>query len=70
MQEITEFRIGASHTINKGNFESLRIEATIVVSVPEGSNYAELKLRAQPELRALLQETYRAQNPTKKEKAA
>ena len=65
MQEITEFRIAASHTLNLGNFESLRIEAQIVVTVPEGGDYAELKARAQPALRTLIEETYRAQKKGK-----
>lgn len=65
MKEIANFTIGASHTINRGNYESLRIEAQLEVHVPEGANYDELKLRAQPELKKLLEETYRAQAPKK-----
>ena len=59
---ITEFRIGTSHTVNLGNFESVRIEAQITVSVPEDANLDELKLAAQAELRKLLEETYLAQS--------
>lgn len=62
---ITEFTIGASHTLNLGNFESLRIEAHVTVAVPEDDNLDDLKTRAQTELRQLLEETYRAQRKIK-----
>lgn len=58
---ITEFRIGCSHTINLGDYNSIRVEASITVEVGEGVNAAELKEGAQRELRALLEETYKAQ---------
>lgn len=61
LQEITQFKIAASHTLNQGNYESMRVEAEITVAVREGSDYEELKARAQPELRKLLEETYRSQ---------
>ena len=64
---ITEFTVGAGHTINLGNFESIRIEATITVAVdPEqqlsDEQWTEVKATAQAELRKLLEETYRAQS--------
>lgn len=62
MREITEFRIAASHTVNIGNYESLRIEAQVTVTVGEASELDDLKARAQIELRKLLEETYRAQH--------
>ena len=74
---ITEFRIGLSRTINLGNFESVRVESNVTVSVQDPSAplqegggmspnefekyYTALKEAAQKELRALLEETYRAQ---------
>lgn len=64
MAQIREFTIGTSHTLNLGNFESLRIEAQITVNVPEG-DFEDLKRSAQIELRQLLEETYRAQRKDK-----
>lgn len=63
---ISEFRIGASHTVNLGDYNSVRVEAQIVVNVPEGEDLALLKVKAQDELRALLEETYKAQTQKRK----
>ena len=69
---ITEFTIGCSHTINLGNFESLRVEATITFALPENCNldaFAQMKQEAQTELRQLVEETYRAQSRNKDNRA-
>jgi hypothetical protein len=58
---ISEFRIGVSKTINIGNFNSIRVEASLTVTVPETEDLAVIKRRAQEELRALLEDTYKAQ---------
>jgi len=58
---IRQFTIGTSHTLNRGNFNSLRIECSLTVEVPEGDDYEVLKDKAQSELRRLLEETYKAQ---------
>jgi len=61
---IKEFTVGVSHTINLGNYESMRIEASVAVSVPDDQTYdslVDLKKHAQVELRHLLEETYRTQ---------
>lgn len=62
---ISQFTIGCSHTINRGNFESLRVEATLTMTVPEGDDLGLLKATAQQELRALLEDTYKAQSRPK-----
>jgi len=62
---ITEIRVGASRTINLGNFESLRIEASVAIALAEGDDPAKAKAAVQPELRQLLEETYRAQHKPK-----
>ena len=59
---IKQFTIGCSHTVNRGNFASTRIEAKLVVEVPEGDSYDILADKAQTELRKLLEDTWRAQN--------
>ena len=59
---ITSFTIGASHTVNRGNYESTRIECSLVIEVPAGDDYEVLKDKAQSELRRLLEETWRAQS--------
>lgn len=60
---ITQFTIGTSRTINLGNFESLRIEASITVAVPEDCNFQTMKREAQEQLRLLMEETFKAQDP-------
>jgi hypothetical protein len=62
---ITQFTIGCSRTINLGNFESMRVEASITFSVEEGDDPATLKVEAQAALRALLEQTYKAQRGEK-----
>jgi hypothetical protein len=58
---LKEFTIGASHTLNLGNYESTRIEASVTFSVPEGDDFDACKAKAQQDLTKLLQETYTAQ---------
>jgi predicted Rdx family selenoprotein len=67
---ITQFSVGCSRTINLGNFESLRVEATITVDCPEDGDFPQMKLAAQTQLRQLLEETYRAQHEDRKKKSA
>ena len=65
---ITQFSIGCSRTINLGNFESLRIEASVTVDCPEDGDFPQMKIGAQTQLRQLLEDTYKAQfdDPKKK----
>lgn len=58
---IKEFHIGCSHTVNLGDFNSIKVEASVTVAIKEGDNLVDQKGRAQEELRALLEETYKAQ---------
>lgn len=60
MANITQFTVGTSRTINLGNFESLRIEASVTIVVGD-DDYEQTVKQAQAELRLLLEETYRAQ---------
>ena len=67
-----EFTVGFSRTINLGNFESCRVEASMTVALPENvkaEEYDTLRRAAQQELRSLLEETYRAQYLKKAEPA-
>jgi hypothetical protein len=68
---IKEFHIAAAHTINKGNYNSMRVEAGITVSLSENDQalIVEIKENAQKELRKLLEETYVAQNKQTKGEA-
>lgn len=64
---IKEFTVGASHTINLGNYESTKIEASVTVAVAEGVadneyEWSLTKANAQKELRTLLEETFRNQS--------
>lgn len=67
---ITEFTVGASRTINLGNFESLRIEASVRWTI-DGDINADITLQkdaAQVELRELLAQTYRNMSQKRNEK--
>lgn len=61
MPTITEFSVGASRTINLGNYESLRIEASVTVAMDAQDSLAQASEAAQKELRQLLEQTYKAQ---------
>ena len=67
---ITQFTVGCSRTINLGNFESLRVEATIRVDCPEDGDFPQMKIGAQTQLRQLLEDTYKAQYDDRKKKSA
>lgn len=58
---IKQFSIAAAHTLNLGNYQSFRIEASLTVEVPEGDDFEILRDKAQTELRRLLEDTYRSQ---------
>jgi len=62
---IIEFKIGATHVLNLGNYESFRVECGVTVSVSESDDLEILKNEAQVKLRELLEETYLAQYPKK-----
>lgn len=59
--KVIEFKIGAGHTVNLGNFNSIKIEAGLTIAVQEGSDLLALRTQAQDVLRNMLEETYRAQ---------
>lgn len=61
LARVTEFSIGCSKTINLGNYQSLRVEASVTVSVDANESLADVSDLAQEELRRLLEETYQAQ---------
>jgi hypothetical protein len=67
---ITQFSVGCSRTINLGNFESLRVEASVTVDCPEDGDFSQMKSAAQAQLRQLLEETYRSQHEDRKKKSA
>lgn len=60
-QELIEFSVGCSRTINLGNYESIKIEASVTMEIHEETDLELLKKRAQVELRNLLEQTYKAQ---------
>lgn len=64
MSLIQQFTIGCSKTINLGNFQNIKIEAQLVIAVPEHetqSGYEAMVERAQGELKHLLETTYKSQ---------
>lgn len=63
---ITQFMVGASRTINLGNFESLRVESSVTVDLNDGDDEEIARVQAQTVLRTLLTQTY--DNLRKKDK--
>lgn len=61
MSTVTEFSLGCSKTINLGNYQSIRIEASVTISMDPGETLADASAAGQEELRRLLEETYKAQ---------
>lgn len=61
MARVSEFVIGCSKTINLGNYQSIRIEASITVSLEPDERVDDVMELAQEELRRLLETTYQAQ---------
>jgi hypothetical protein len=66
---ITEIRVEASRVVNLGNWENLKIAASVTASIPEGDDLAVVKAALQIELRTLMEETWRAQYKAKTEGA-
>ena len=67
---ITAFTVGTSRTINLGNFESLRFEASVTYELePDGPPLEKYKELAQVELRKLMEETYLSQHELRKKLA-
>jgi DNA-binding FadR family transcriptional regulator len=58
--KFNEFTIGVSHTINLGNYESLKIEASVTIQPEKGEK--EVVSRAQAQLRRLVEDTLKAQD--------
>jgi len=62
---VKEFTIGVSKTINLGNFQSYRVEASVVWEVEEPYGLYEQQVTdAQKKLRDLLETTFKAQRKT------
>ena len=66
---ISQFSVGTSRTINLGNFESLRIEASVTLDVDLSTDLVTLRSEAQKVLRQLLEDTYNAQHAERKKVA-
>ena len=61
---IKQFSIGFSRTINLGNYESARVEASVTIETEAGNDYCfDMVDAAQGDLSHLLKETMRTQFP-------
>jgi hypothetical protein len=56
---ISEFSVSVDRTINLGNYENLKIDARVDVTINEGEDYEALREEAKTKLRALLEDAYR-----------
>ena len=59
--QITEFSIGCSKLINLGQYQNIRIEASVTVARDPNETLASASAEAQEVLRKLLEDTYQAQ---------
>jgi hypothetical protein len=57
---IREFKVAVSHTVNLGNYESMRVEAEVAVDA-EGLEWNEARREAQEGLRVLLADSFKEQ---------
>jgi hypothetical protein len=57
---IKDFKVAVSHTINLGNYESMRVEAEVTVDA-EGLEWEEARQDAQEGLKTLLADTFKSQ---------
>jgi hypothetical protein len=57
---IKEFKVAVSHTVNLGNYESMKVEAEVVVDV-DGLEWETLRQDAQEALETLLADSFKAQ---------
>lgn len=64
---IKQFTVGFGRTINLGNYESARVEASITMEVENAENLKLAEQVAQTELRQLLEATWKAQLKIRKE---
>lgn len=67
--QLTELRVGAARTINLGNYESIKIEASVTMEVDPEDDLLETKASMQVHLRGLLEDTYKAQMRKREEKS-
>jgi len=57
---IKEFTVGIKHTVNLGNYESMHVEASVMVTC-EDEDWNEVRAQAQGALTQLLDQTFKAQ---------
>lgn len=60
--KITELRIGFARTVNLGNYESARVEASVTAAIEEGDDMAQVRTALQTDLRLALEEAWKAQH--------
>jgi putative SOS response-associated peptidase YedK len=69
MAEIREMTAGFSRTVNLGNFESATVKASVTVTLEPDEDLVAAHDEMQRTLRALLEETWRAQFRRKPDEA-
>lgn len=58
---IREFTVGASKTVNMGNFNSLRVEASVTYTLEEGQEFRDQYTICMHQLRSMLNDNYKIQ---------
>jgi hypothetical protein len=61
--KLKELKIEVSRTFNLGNYQNLRVEAGLVVSIEAGDDLEVLRARMLDEIRKSLSAAYRANYP-------
>jgi hypothetical protein len=58
---IKEFTVGVGHTVNLGNYESLKVDASVTVNIEDVDDWETLRQSAQEALSTLLADSVKAQ---------
>jgi hypothetical protein len=58
---IREFTVGASKTVNMGNFNSLRVEASVTYTLEEGQEFRDQYTICMHQLKSMLNDNYKIQ---------
>lgn len=64
--KIKEITVGASRTINLGNYESLKVEGSCTVEVDDESELEQARANAVKEVKVQMAKMYKLAKPSKK----
>jgi hypothetical protein len=65
MSRVTEITVGFARTINLGSYESAQVKASVTMQLDDEEELDVVRHEIQGELRALIEETWKAQHKPK-----